>query len=275
MRYAWDQQATTLRTEGLASGLSGALARVLMHRLRQWDAVSHQGVERIAANSQFVRQRIRRAWLREADVIHPPVNLPHAEPSDAARDRTRFVTVGRLMGYKNVALMLDAFRLTPELSLTVVGGGPLLPALMRRAPANVHMAGFLPAAQVSDLLGSAGAFVFAAVEDFGIAPLEALAHGTPVVALGRGGVLDYLRHGDNAWLFDEPTPEALAAALRASVSAWPTDAGLRCRRSAAPFAPEHFRAKFGAWVAAAWQDWSDSRQAPPAFLRDTPARTAE
>jgi glycosyltransferase involved in cell wall biosynthesis len=267
MRYVWDQQATTLRTEGLAGGLSGALARVLLHRLRQWDAVSHQGVERIAANSQFVRERIRRAWRRESDVIHPPVSLPVSPDAGVARDPQHFVTVGRLMGYKNVALMLEAFRLTPELRLTVVGTGPLQAALARHAPPNVQVAGFLPGPEVSALLSRAGAFVFAAVEDFGIAPLDALAHGTPVVALGRGGVLDYLRHGDNAWLFDEATPAALAAALRDSRRAWPVDVAERCRSSALPFAPECFRAAFSGWVSAAWQEWQGLRpgsQARPA-----------
>lgn len=253
MRYAWDLQEQTLRGDGLARGPTSWLARWLMYRLRLWDASSHHGVDALVANSHFVRQRIAKAWRREADVIHPPVELPATAVDGAAREPKQLVTVGRLIGYKNVALMLDAMRLLPQHRLTVVGDGPLLARLRTVAPANVHFTGPLGEAEKQAELARASAFVFAAVEDFGIAPVEALAAGTPVIALGRGGALDYLHHGENAWLFADATPQALASAIEAA--AWPADIAERCRRSAQRFSAGRFRAEFGAWVTARWAEW--------------------
>jgi glycosyltransferase involved in cell wall biosynthesis len=178
------------------------------------------------------------------------------------REPRHAVTVGRLMGYKNVALMLDAFRLLPDWHLTVVGDGPLRARLQAQAPANVLFTGPQPEADKQRLLQTASAFVFAAVEDFGIAPAEALAAGTPVVALARGGALDYLRHGENAWLFDAATPEALAQALVASAGQWPADIAERCRHSVAGLDATRFRTQFGAWVGTHWAAWQRDTAAP-------------
>ncbi len=258
MRYAWDMQAQTLRTEGLDRGLRSWLARWMMYRLRLWDASSANGVDHYAANSSFVAGRILKAYRRTATVIHPPVQLPaQVVPTGALPERRaqHYVTVGRLMGYKNVGLMLEAFRLLPEHHLTVVGTGPQWRALQRQAPSNVRLAGHLPAAELQAELRRATAFVFAAVEDFGIAPVEALAAGTPVIAYARGGALDYLAHGDNAWLFHEPTPEALARAIMASETEWPADVHARCEHSAQGFGVERFKADFSAWVQMRWAHW--------------------
>lgn len=260
MRYAWDMQEQTLKSEGLDRGLRSALARLMLHRLRQWDSGSAHGVDQFAANSSFVQRRILKAYRRDATVIHPPVNLFAAQCGEVvAREPGRYVTVGRLMGYKNVALMLDAFRLLGQRQLTVVGTGPLLETLRRRAPANVQFVGQLSDAEVLGQLRRASAFVFAAVEDFGIAPVEALAQGTPVIALARGGALDYLRHGDNAWLFDEATAQQLAGAVQASEASWPADVEERCRTSARRFTGERFAAEFSGWVRQHWAAWQAQR----------------
>ncbi len=261
MRYAWDMQGAYLRTEGLDRGLRTLLARRMFHRLRAWDAGSSHGVDHFAANSHFVRQRILKSWRREAVVIHPPVQVAPPPAQSVERTAGHYVTVGRLMGYKNTALMLDAFRLLPERRLTVVGDGPLLGALRRAAPPNVRLVGALPDADKWTLLRSATAFVFAAVEDFGIAPVEALAAGTPVIALARGGALDYLRHGDNAWLFGAATPESLAQAVCDADAGWPADVQARCLRSAEGFGAERFRAEFAGWVQAHWAAWTAGRSA--------------
>jgi len=264
MRYAWDMQGEYLRTEGLDRGVKTALARWMFHRLRQWDVGSSNGVDHFAANSRFVQQRILKAWRRDAVVIHPPVDLAAPERSgapqtpsgaDAPRRARHYVTVGRLMGYKNTALMVEAFRLMPTRQLTVVGQGPQFDALKRSAPGNVNLAGHLDEAVLREQVQSATAFVFAAVEDFGIAPVEALALGTPVVAYARGGAMDYLVHGENAWLFQALTPQSLAAAIEASEPAWPADVGRRCQASAAGFGGDRFGAEFKAWVQTHWSQW--------------------
>lgn len=256
MRYVWDMQGETLRSEGLDGGFRGALARWLLHGLRRWDAASNNGVDHIAANSRFVQRRVLKAWRRDAVVIHPPVRVAGLDGGPPVqRVLRRYLTVGRLMGYKNVALMLEAFRLLPDHELVVVGSGPLARQLRASAPPNVSFTGHLSDDEVRMQLRQASAFVFAAIEDFGIAPVEALALGTPVVALASGGALDYLRHADNAWLFDEATPVALAQAVRDSAAGWPEDVHERCRRSAQAFGPDRFRTEFSAWVDRCWQDW--------------------
>jgi glycosyltransferase involved in cell wall biosynthesis len=265
MRYAWDMQGEYLRTEGLDRGVKTVLARWMFHRLRQWDVGSSNGADHFAANSRFVQQRIQKTWRRDAVVIHPPVELAAPNRSDAQettsgadaprRRAQHYVTVGRLMGYKNTALMVEAFRRMSTRQLTVVGQGPQFDALKRSAPGNVHMAGHLDEAALREQVQTATAFVFAAIEDFGIAPVEALALGTPVVAYARGGALDYLKHGENAWLFDALTPQSLAAAIEASEPAWPADVDKRCRASAARFGGDRFGIEFMAWVQTHWSQW--------------------
>jgi glycosyltransferase involved in cell wall biosynthesis len=262
MRYAWDLQATYLAQEGLDRGAMGWLARYLFHRLRVWDSISHHGVDHFAANSRFVRRRILKCYRRGASVIHPPVAVDVERLATVVREPRHCVTVGRVLGYKNVGLMVDAFRLLPDWKLTVAGEGPQRKALQARAPSNVHFVGAVSEEQKQRLLQSAGAFVFAAVEDFGIAPVESLAAGTPVVALSRGGVLDYLHHGENAWFFDEPTPEALAQAIRSAADHLPHDVADRCRHSASKFSEACFRERFSTWVAEKWAEWQGATDAP-------------
>ena len=260
MRYAWDLQAETLRAEGLERGPLSWLARRMFFKLRLWDASTAHGVDHFVANSRFVAQRILKTYRREAAVIHPPVDLPHVSVTAGLRRPGHYVTVGRLMGYKNVALMLDAFRLLPDRQLTVIGTGPQEAALRRAAPSNVHFAGRLPDAEMYEQVRTAQAFVFAAVEDFGIAPVEALALGTPVIARGRGGVLDYLRHADNGWLYAASTPQTLAEAVRQSEAQWAGDVALRCQRSAQAFGAERFREEFRDWVDSHWVAWVSGLQ---------------
>jgi glycosyltransferase involved in cell wall biosynthesis len=259
MRYAWDLQAEYLRHEGLSTGLRSALARWLLFRLRIWDATSANSVDHFAANSSFVQKRILKSYRREAVVIHPPVSIeqpPGDEPP--AGERSGYVTVGRIVGYKNVALMVEAFRLLPDERLTVVGEGEQLGALRRRAPPNVHFAGYVSQLEKRRLLRASRAFIFAAVEDFGIAPAEALAEGTPVIALARGGVLDYLSHGRNAWLFDTATPQALAQAVQESQGHWTATNEEDCRNSVLELSASRFRQQFAAWVEGHWNAWQQS-----------------
>ena len=255
MRYVWDMQGTYLRTEGLDRGLKTVLARAMFHRLRTWDASSSNGVDHFAANSHFVRRRIEKAYRRAACVINPPVGVPQQPRVASVPAPKRYVTVGRLMGYKNTALIVDAFRHLPDRQLVVVGDGPRMGSLRRDAPPNVEFIGAVSDERKQSELRAARAFVFAAVEDFGIAPVEALAVGTPVIAFARGGALDYLTHGENAWLFHQPTPDALAQAVRQSESAWPDDVQQRCWHSAQQLSAERFRRKFSAWVDDTWPAW--------------------
>jgi glycosyltransferase involved in cell wall biosynthesis len=162
------------------------------------------------------------------------------------------VTVSRLVPYKRVDVIVEAFRRLPERRLTIVGDGPERRRLARDLPRNVTLAGRLDDSKMAQMLGQARAFVFAAYEDFGIAAVEAQAAGTPVIAFREGGSSETIRDIDGAEptgvLFDAQTPEAIVAAIarfeRATIDA---DA---CRRNAARFSEARFRAEFAAHFAA-------------------------
>lgn len=257
MRYAWDQQFTYLRGERMDRGIRGAFLRWALHRLRQWDYRSAAGVDRFVANSRFVARRILKAYRRQADVIYPPVDtelfIPGAEREDY------YVTVSRLTAYKRIDLLLEAFAAMPQRRLAVIGDGPGYARLKAGAPSNVEMTGWLSAEAMRARVQRARAFVFPAVEDFGIAPVEALACGTPVIALRRGGAAETVTGLDS----EEPSgvffEEQSAAAVVAAVGAFEASSGritaAACRRRAEQFSAARFRSEFTAYVERANAEW--------------------
>lgn len=211
MRYAWDLQRQYLREAKLDRGLKGALARAMLQRLRLWDANALNGVDGFIANSLFVARRIWRAYRRQAAIIHPPVDTEYFQPQ--ARKDDFYITASRLVPYKKVADIVDAFAALPERRLIVIGDGPEFHRIKARAGRNVEFLGHQPAPVLRDHLQRARAFVFAAHEDFGIAPVEAQACGTPVIAYGRGGATESVIDGRTGLFFAEQSPAAIAAAI--------------------------------------------------------------
>ena len=260
MRWAWDLQHSTLREEGVDSGASGMLARWLLHRLRLWDHRAAAGVDHFAANSQFVARRIQKAYRRDAQVIYPPIDTDFFTPGGEREDY--YVAVTRLIGYKRPDLLLEAFSQLGEKRLVVVGYGPQLDALKARAPANVEFTGYLAAEAMREKLRRARAFLFPAIEDFGIAPVEAMACGTPVIALRRGGaaetVIGLEGTSPTGVFFDEQSPQALAAAVR--LFEQKSISSEACRRRAERFSVARFRSEFTAFVQQALDAWQASRR---------------
>ncbi|KVM79958.1 glycosyltransferase family 4 protein [Burkholderia stagnalis] len=251
VRYAWDLQHQYLNEAGLARGPKSALARVLLHYIRNWDARSANGVDCVAANSRFVARRIRKTYRRDATVIHPPVDVDRLTPR--ADKEAFFLTASRLVPYKRIDLIVEAFSRTPWRRLVVIGDGPERAKIRALAGPNVTLLGYQPFEVLHDHLQRACAFVFAAEEDFGIAPVEAQACGTPVIAYGKGGVRESVR----AWPCARPTglfyraqtADALVDAL-ARFDALPrgTFAAHACRENAERFGAERFRAEFTRFV---------------------------
>jgi hypothetical protein len=207
MRYAWD-----LQNDYLAGGRWRSLApRALMHYLRMWDTRTANGVDHFVANSDFIAQRILKTYRRSAEVIHPPVDTHRF--SSVADKEDFYVTLSRLVPYKRVDVVIDAFAQMPGRHLVVVGDGPDLAMLKARAPLNVSFAGHVSQETKLRYLQQARAFVFAGEEDFGIALVEAQACGTPVITFGRGGAAEIVVSGETGLFFDEQTPEALVAAI--------------------------------------------------------------
>lgn len=217
MRYAWDLENAYLDTSGF-HGLKAWAARRLLSQLRDWDRRGADGVTDFVANSCYIAARIRRCYGRDSIVVHPPVATDLFTPGNASRTTT-FVTSGRVVQYKRVDLLVDAFRMRPSEHLVVIGEGPARAAIAATAPPNVQFTGRLPLPALRAHLQTARAFLFAAEEDFGITPLEAQACGTPVIAFGRGAATETIRGLDHATptgvFFGAQTPNAVVRALDA------------------------------------------------------------
>lgn len=242
MRYAWDLQPQYLAESGLGWGPRGLITRAALHYLRGWDQRTARGPDIVIANSKYIARRISRCWGRESIVVYPPVAVDDF-PLHIAKENF-YLAASRLVPYKRMPLIAEAFAATPERRLVIVGEGPdraKIQAIAARAP-NIDYRGWLPSPQLRDLLQRARALVFAAEEDFGILPVEALACGTPVIGFGRGGVAESVVDGRNGILFHEQT----SGAVRAAVDRFTNSVLLppaEIRDQTLRFAPEHFRAQ--------------------------------
>jgi glycosyltransferase involved in cell wall biosynthesis len=241
MRYAWDLQHEYLEHSGLQTGIKGSIVRWLLHRMRIWDVRTANGVDHYIANSRFVARRIRKLYGRTATVIYPPVRLPAVLP-DVIKE-SFFLTASRLVPYKNVRAIVDAFAHLPDQQLVVVGSGPEYADLCRRAGTNVRMLGHVDDAALGDLMARAAAFIFAAEEDFGIVPVEAQACGTPVIALGRGGARETVITEDKlptGVFFAEPSSPHIAEAVTYFLAQKDRFRPEACRDNAQRFSEQRF-----------------------------------
>lgn len=178
----------------------------LLHRLRLWDQMSTQRVDRIIANSQTVRQRVLKYYRRDSDVIHPPVDTKLFSPSDKIADY--FVAGGRLVPYKRLDLAIKVFNRL-KIPLKIFGIGPELPYLQKIAKPNIEFLGKISDSAKAELLAHSQAFIHPQHEDFGITPVEAMAAGRPVIAYGRGGATETVIAGVTGILFANQNWETL------------------------------------------------------------------
>ena len=202
-RYAWSEREATLRARGR---LLRPPLRLLLNRWRQWDWIAAQRVDAYVANSQITAARVRRYFGREATVLHPPVELERFAPGPVGE---HYLVLAELMAHKRIDVAVRAFNRLRR-PLVVVGDGPELRRLRRLAGPTVTFAGRVPDTRVAELLSSARALVVTAAEEFGIAAVEALACGRPVIALDAGGVRESVRAGTTGAYYGGDDPEALA-----------------------------------------------------------------
>ncbi len=255
IRYAWDMQPAYLREARLERGLKSWLVRLVLHNIRIWDQRTMNGVDAIATNSQYIARRIWKTYRREAQVIHPPVDLDRFQLCEQKEDY--YLTASRLVPYKQVGLIVEAFRQMPNRKLVVVGDGPEMAHVRKAAAANVQVLGYQPIPELVRLMQAARAFVFAAQEDFGITPVEAQACGTPVIALGRGGAMETVLGLDDprptGVFFSEQTAEAIIQAVAQFERQEKQISAPACRDNAERFGVERFRQEFSAFVDAHWE----------------------
>ena len=211
IRYAWDLQSQYLKESNLDRGIKSWLARAILSYIRMWDVRTSHGVDQFIANSTFIARRIKKVYGRDSIVLCPPVNTQSREPHSKREDF--YVTASRLVPYKRMDLIVQAFNRMPNRRLIVIGDGPMLAKLRQIAAPNVQVLGYQSQDILDWHLASARAFVFAAEEDFGIAPVEAQSFGTPVIAYGKGGILDSVIEGKTGVFFSEQTEASICSAV--------------------------------------------------------------
>jgi glycosyltransferase involved in cell wall biosynthesis len=271
MRYIWDRF-----DDYFPRGAQRMAMKLIAPRLRRWDVKTAQSVTAFVANSNFVRERIRTYYDRDATVVHPfvdeeflqaPLIRPSGNfsprggekvldenprlatrgeggpersqgPGEGPLDRDDYhIVVSALVPYKKIELALGTGR-----KLVIIGDGPLRETLEKQRHPNVELAGSVSRSRIIERVSRARSLILPGIEDFGITPLEAMALGTPVVALRGGGVLDTVREGQTGIFFDEPTVQSLVRAMdEVELQQWDRSA---IRAHAAAFSRARFHRQF-------------------------------
>lgn len=246
IRYAWDLQHVYLKNSHLEHGLKAWMAKTILHYIRNWDSRSANGVDVLLANSKFTAQRIWKYYRRDAQIVYPPVDVDAFQFCEQKNDY--FLTVSRLVHYKQVQIIVDAFRLLPHQRLVIIGDGPLYKEISNNKPDNVDLVGYKDRFSMIKMMQQARALVYAAKEDFGIVPVEAQACGTPVIAFGAGGVLETVNDINSTLptgiFFKEQTPDSVANGISEYIQNSIRINAKNCRKNAEKFSINTFRTNF-------------------------------
>ena len=208
IRYAWDlyDEYTSNLT-----GLKAMLVKWTLKRLREWDLATVDRVDYFVANSKFVQNRIKKTYKKDATVIYPPVDI---EKFSLYEDKEDFyLTASRLVPYKKTKLIVEAFNEMPDKKLVVIGAGEEFESIKSIAKENITVLGYCDNDILVDYMQKAKGFVYGAIEDFGIVPIEAMACGTPVIALDDGGTKETVIDGVNGIHFKEQTKDDIIGAI--------------------------------------------------------------
>ena len=251
IRYAWDLQNQYLKEAGLDRGVKGWLAKWILHKIRLWDARTANGVDSFIAISHFIARRIKKSYRRESTVIYPPVDI-HAF-TQVDNKESFYLAASRMVPYKRIDLIVEAFSKMPDRRLVVIGDGPEFNKVKAKAGKNIEILGYQEFGVLKDHMQRARAFVYAAEEDFGIIPLEAQACGTPVIAYGKGALLETIRdlasHEEPTGVFfKSQTVESIKETVEYFEKNMEGITPEACRKNAERFAPEVFRENFSRFV---------------------------
>ncbi len=240
MRYAWELMHDYLRETKLDRGIKGFFAKMILHYMRGWDVHSAHRVDHFIANSEYVARRIEKYYGRKSRVIYPPVDLEQFQEEKKKDDY--YLTASRLVPYKRIDLIVEAFSKMPEKKLVVIGDGPEWKKVKAKAGKNVELLGFQKDEALKNHMQKAKGFVFAAVEDFGIIPVEAMASGTPVIAFGKGGIRETVIDKETGLFYQEQSVAALIGAI-STFEKMDFDSK-KCRARAEKFSLGHFNQEF-------------------------------
>lgn len=205
MRYAWDQ------SDHYLTGVKGFVAKAFMNYLKKWDLKSANNVNYFIANSNHISEKIKRIYNRDSTVIYPPVDVEKFDVAEKKDDY--YLIASRFVPYKKVDLIVEAFNQMPDKKLIVIGSGPDKEKIKNIAGRNIEFLPHQPTLKLKEYMMKAKAFVFAAEEDFGIVIVEAMACGTPVIALNKGGTAESVINGKTGILFSEQSCDSIKTAI--------------------------------------------------------------
>jgi glycosyltransferase involved in cell wall biosynthesis len=260
IRYAWDLQHQYLLESGLSKGVKGWFAKYILHKIRIWDLRTACGVDQYIAISKFISRRIWKVYRRTSKVIYPPVDT--SAFNICAEKEDFYLTVSRMVPYKKIDLIVESFKLMPKKQLIVIGDGPDFKKIKSCAGENVKLMGYQSYEVMVKHMQKAKAFIFAAEEDFGIAPLEAQACGTPVIAYGKGGALEtIIESGKNRTgiFFYQQSIESLCEAIHRFEGFTAPINPIDCSENASRFSILSFQSQFKSFVAQSLQNFLEVR----------------
>lgn len=251
IRYAWDLQHQYLVEARLDRGLKSWGVRAVLHYIRLWDVRTAHGVDLFIANSQFIGRRILKTYGRRSEVVYPPVDIDAFTMVDVKENF--YLAASRMVPYKKMPLIVEAFAKMPDRKLVVIGEGPDMARCRTLAGPNIQFVGYQPFPALRSYMQRARALVFAAEEDFGITLVEAQACGTPVIAFGKGGALETVVPPGSAKaptgaFFAAQTADSIVSAVQGFESAAVPPTAQDCRANAERFSTAVFRKRFAACV---------------------------
>ncbi|MGU0289526.1 glycosyltransferase family 4 protein [Klebsiella pneumoniae] len=262
IRYAWDLQHQYLREAGFNKGIKASIVKYLLHKIRLWDYRTANGVDHFIANSQFISRRIKKVYNRESTVIYPPVDVERFTLNDKKEDY--YFTASRMVPYKRIDLIVEAFSKMPEKKLIVIGDGSEIGKVKSKASKNVEILGYQPNHIMLEHMQNAKAFVFAAEEDFGITPVEAQACGTPVIAFGKGGSLETIRplgvDNPTGLFFSEQTIESIISQVNAFERNVEIFEPENCRLNSLRFSSLRFKNEMDNFINDKWLKFKESKK---------------
>ncbi len=236
-RYLWEPGIDPRASKGFLSPLKKGVSR----RMRIWDKVAADRVDYFIANSNYIAQRIKKYYDRDSIVVYPPVNVNRFKVAVKKEIGDYFLFVSRLVAYKKCDIIIEAFN-DLGLPLKIIGQGSEKKRLTKLAKSNIEFLGHLSDEDIANYYAKTKAFVFAAEEDFGIVPVEAMAAGRPVIAFNGGGVRETVIDKKTGILFDEQTPQCIVDAVKKFN---PNDFDpMVIRRQAEKFSNERFKKEF-------------------------------
>lgn len=238
-RYLWDWSNEYLRENNIGFGPKGLIVRNILHKLRVWDRVSADRVDHFVANSENVKERIKKYYLADSNVVYPPVDTEEIKPT-GEKPEDFYVIASRFEPYKRIKLAIGACNKLKK-NLIVIGEGSERAELESIAGPTIKFVGWKYGQELFDYLARAKAFIFPGEDDFGITPVESMAAGRPVIAYKKGGTLETVKDGVTGVFFDIESVDALADAIVRLEKDYDNFSPVVCRKHAEQFSKARFQ----------------------------------